>query len=216
MLSAAVSRHAAMAALCLGLPAAAAAQTTPQYWLPSYAAPPTEAFAGTDYGGFSLRQSLHTSLGGSQVRLRISNLYGAVPLVIGTAAIATPTGLDTIAPASAVTFTFGGKPGVTMSDRRGRGQRRGDVRGGTQHRLPGHDLHAAIHRGRRHIIRLPAISTTSPWATRTSAATMPRESTGSGVVFLSGLDVAQAAPTPAIVAFGDSITDGFGQHVWHR
>jgi len=45
----------------------------------------------TDFGGFgqkTLRQSIRVSIGGSRIRIRLSNLFGVAPLTVGDVHIA--------------------------------------------------------------------------------------------------------------------------------
>jgi lysophospholipase L1-like esterase len=64
--------------------------------------------------GATIRQVVHLSLGGSRVRLRLSNEFGDGPLVVAGATIARSRGMGAIDPATTRALRFGGAPGVTI------------------------------------------------------------------------------------------------------
>src|SRR5258705_11606950 len=65
--------------------------------------------ANTGFNNQTLRQIVHTSVGGHQVRVRLST-FGAKSLVIGAAHIGLRGLGAAIVPGSDQTLTFGGKP----------------------------------------------------------------------------------------------------------
>ena len=84
-----------------------AAQQIPE---PQNALPPAQA------GNVTLRQIVHLSLGGERVRVRLSNAFGTQPLVIGAAHVARAAkpGTSAIVPGSDTALTFGGRTAVTI------------------------------------------------------------------------------------------------------
>jgi lysophospholipase L1-like esterase len=83
-------------------------------WVGTWAVAPwvTDAPA---FNNETVRQIVHTSIGGSVVRVSLSNLYGSKAVVIGDVHVALrDNGPDTVA-SSNRTVTFGGNPGVTLS-----------------------------------------------------------------------------------------------------
>ncbi|MQA30026.1 MAG: SGNH/GDSL hydrolase family protein [Luteitalea sp.] len=62
----------------------------------------------------TLRQIVHTSIGGSKVRVVLSNRYGTAPLAIGAAHIALRDKESAIQQASARALTFSAKPAFTI------------------------------------------------------------------------------------------------------
>ena len=58
----------------------------------------------------TLRQIVHTSLGGDRVRVVLSNAFGSGPLAIGAANVALREKDASIVPSSARPLTFGGSP----------------------------------------------------------------------------------------------------------
>src|SRR5260370_30589944 len=69
--------------------------------------------ANTGFNNQTLRQIVHTSGGGHQVRVRLSTV-GAGGLVGGAAHIALRASGPAIVPGSDRTLTFGGKPSITI------------------------------------------------------------------------------------------------------
>lgn len=70
-----------------------------------------------DIAGFdnqTVREVVHTSVGGSQVRVRIANTFGTAPLVVGAAHVAMSGGGSTIVPGTDRVLTFGGRTSVTI------------------------------------------------------------------------------------------------------
>jgi len=62
----------------------------------------------------TLREVVHTSIGGSKARVVLSNAYGTAPLTIGAATIALHGTDAAIQAATARPLTFGGKPTVSI------------------------------------------------------------------------------------------------------
>ncbi len=66
------------------------------------------------YNNQTIREIVHTSVGGSQVRVRISNTFGSAPLVIGAAHVAVTSSGSSIVPSTDRALTFGGRTSVTI------------------------------------------------------------------------------------------------------
>ncbi|MFI1353357.1 SGNH/GDSL hydrolase family protein [Streptomyces sp. NPDC020898] len=88
-------------------------------WVGTWSASPVDGEPGTDekgLAGHSLRNVLHTAVGGTSARVTLSNLYGKKPLTITHASIAVAAAENSAA-ADAGTMrllTFGGGPSVTI------------------------------------------------------------------------------------------------------
>ena len=61
-------------------------------WVGTWTASPQGVAAPIQINGQTVRQIVHTSLGGERVRVRLSNAYGTSGLVIGSAHVAISTG----------------------------------------------------------------------------------------------------------------------------
>src|SRR5260370_24939757 len=66
------------------------------------------------YNNQTLREIVHTSVGGDQVRVRIANTFGTSPLVIGAAHVAVSSSGSAIVPGTDRVLTFGGRTSVTI------------------------------------------------------------------------------------------------------
>jgi lysophospholipase L1-like esterase len=98
----------------------AGAQTPPwraEHWVGTFgraaAGPPAEVDTQV-LTNQTLRLIAHTSIGGSRVRIRVSNEMGTTPLRIGSAHIALRQGGAQIAAGTDRVLTFGGSPSVTI------------------------------------------------------------------------------------------------------
>ena len=161
-----------------------------------------------ELGNRTLRQIVRLSTGGEQVRIRLANTFGDKPIVIGTASVAQRDHDEAIDPASARGLTFSGLPGVmipagaiVLSDPV-------DLAVANLTELvvslyfPEATTGSTVH---GFAFQTNYISTEGNFAAEVS---LPVESAMQSWVFLTGVDVNVAAPRGAIVALGDSITDG--------
>jgi lysophospholipase L1-like esterase len=157
----------------------------------------------------TLRQVVHTSLGGRQVRLRLSNVFGTTALTFHSAHLALAGPAGSILPGTDLALRFNGATAVSippgaclLSDP-------------VDFDLPPlADVAVSLH-----LQRLPAVLTMHHGSRTTSyvqpgdalaAPALPAASKVEHWYFISGLDVLSAAPAAAVVALGDSITDGRG------
>ncbi|MBZ5641771.1 MAG: SGNH/GDSL hydrolase family protein [Acidobacteriia bacterium] len=77
-------------------------------------APPPAPLTFLHFNNQTLRQIVHTSIGGSSVCVVLSNTYGSAPLLIGAAHIALRDKGVSIEPASDRLLTFSGKSSITI------------------------------------------------------------------------------------------------------
>ena len=162
----------------------------------------------------TIRMVVHTSLGGSEVRVRISNVFGTKDLRIDEARIAQSTGLSSIDPATDWKLTFGGSPRVT-------------VPAGAEVASDSVSMNVPALSNLAVTLFLPGVTeppTFHGLALRptfiepgnlSGAPNLPPGEKKDHFYFLTGVEV-RPRPGPfqsfrpaAIVAFGDSITDGF-------
>jgi len=181
---------------------------------PPVASPPGQTFAPPPFIHFTnqtLRQIVHTSIGGSKARVVLSNTYGTAPVTIGAAHIALRDKQGAIQNASGRPLTFGGHPTMTIPANA--------VMYSDPVNLtvpPMADL--AIDLYLPGSTNAPATLTMHGGALQTSyisetgnnvgKTTMPEIGTTQSWFLLSHVDVVAPDATGAIVAFGDSITDG--------
>ena len=163
------------------------------------------------YRNQSLRLIVHTSAGGTKVRIKISNTYGDTPLLIGGAHIARRTTEAEIDPRSDRMLKFQGKsstivPAGSMV-----------VSDPAEMDVPGlSDLVVSLFLPQRTEVRTShsmakQTSYVSPeTGDSTAAVKFPVAKTIQSWPFLTGVDVETSPGSAAIVAFGSSLTDGDG------
>jgi len=100
------------------LPAAPAMAVGSGGWVGTWGAAPAGPVSDTPngYPNYSIRNVIHTSVGGSSARVRLSNLFGTAPLVMGHASVAVGAAIGTAdaVPGTVRELTFGGSPSVTI------------------------------------------------------------------------------------------------------
>jgi lysophospholipase L1-like esterase len=161
----------------------------------------------TGFNNRTLRQIVHTSIGGRQVRVRLST-FGAGALVVGAANIALRSTTDSIIPGSDRILTFGGKPSINipagaivLSDAVDLAvPALGDL--AISIFSPGNTGPATWHFESRQTTYI------SPSGDFTASVSLPLDTTTLGWFWIAGVEVAASRQGGAIVAFGDSITDG--------
>ena len=192
----------------------------PPHWVASWSSPPDRLgpvssevpdFPGT--GGLTVRNVVHTTLGGSALRVRLSNVFGshAVTFTDVRVAVATGSALPTTVPGSGRRVRFGGAEHVTVP---------------AGHEIASDPVKLAVRAGENLAISLYApgptgtatiagslnhtnyISGRGDATAATTAAAFPVQSPA--WYWIDGIDVApRDADAGAVVALGDSITAGF-------
>jgi lysophospholipase L1-like esterase len=159
----------------------------------------------------TLRQIVPLSVGGSQLRVRVSNSFGTAPLHLTAVHVArpAPAGHGAIDPASDTAVMFDGTPDVTIP------AGAEYVSGAVTFSTAGlSSLAISIHYDQP-----PTGETGHPGSRATSyvahgdvvsAATLPDAKTVDHWYQVSGVDVVAPAAAGAVVTLGDSITDGHG------
>jgi lysophospholipase L1-like esterase len=150
---------------------------------------------------------VRTSIGGRSARVQFSNAFGAAPLVIGGAHIARRGKDSAIMPGSDRALTFHGKPSGTIPPGAW------IVSDPVDLRIPQlSDLAISVYLpGEVNSLTMHATGLHTTYITKgdaTGQPTIPDAATSQSWYFLSSVDVLAPADTRAIVAFGDSITDG--------
>jgi len=181
----------------------------PQAGAPAAPANPAPAanFTGATFNDQTVRMIVRTSIGGSRVRVELSNAYGTAPLTIGAAHVALRASAGAIMPASDRTLTFGGKPSfsippgaLAVSDPVNLAvPKLGDLAISVY--FPADTGPFTMHATGLHTTYILAGNVAG-------VAVLSNVPTSRSWYFLSSVDVAAPADTGLIVAFGDSITDG--------
>jgi lysophospholipase L1-like esterase len=155
----------------------------------------------------TLREIVHTSIGSNTVRVRLSNAYGKQTVEIGAAHIALRAKGPEIAAGSDRALTFGGRPTVSippnalvLSDPVKLDiPATGDL--AISIFLPKAATGAGIHYSAQQTSYIAPGNVTD-------TASISNATTMTSWVFLTGVDVLAPESASAVVAFGDSITDG--------
>ena len=184
-------------------------------WVGSWASVPTTVPPASDtvFSDQTIRQTVHLSIGGGTLRVRFSNEFGTAPLVIGEAHVGRAAGTEpsrSVAPGSDRRLTFAGHASATVPA--GAPLLSDPVRLAVP---AGADLVVSLY-----LPRPTKATTTHAFAFQdnvvaagnvTGRRTVTPTATFQQWWFLSGVSVAAPArdgATGAIVALGDSITDG--------
>jgi lysophospholipase L1-like esterase len=213
-----------LAAIGLGSTGISAAEAAPaactgNHWVASWAASPTDSIVPTDATGFltpqalthqTLRMVVTPHLGGASVRIHLSNRFGAAPITFGrvtvgvqtagaaaknivpvtfgnATSVTIPAGMDVVSDPTALTFAAFAPLAVSLY-------------------LPGLYLAPSKH-WNANATSYYSLALTGDSASQQSGNGFVGQ-TGSWL-FVNGVDVQAAAPVRSVVAFGDSITDGF-------
>jgi lysophospholipase L1-like esterase len=197
---------------CFNINSATAAP--PDHWVGTWAASPLAAknpgakFGAPGTDGTTLREIVHTSIGGPSVRVVLTNEFGLDPLTIGAAQIALSAGAGAITAGSTTPLTFGGNPSFVIPP--------GALIVSDPVALkvaPASDLAVSLFLPDQPVNQL----TVHSFADQTnylvpgnvvSATSLDNPQTFFSWDFLKGVDVTADSKGASIVTFGDSITDG--------
>jgi len=159
--------------------------------------------------GATLRQVVRVSAGGDGVRVRFSNAFGRQPLRIGRASLGLAAADGALVPGSARPLTFAGRADAVVPP--GADWWSDPVAGPV---APFADLSVSVF-----LPDEPDTQTSHPGSRatsflvrgdRTTDAALPGAERTDHWFFLSGVEVRRCGRAPVVVAFGDSITDGYG------
>ncbi len=192
--------------------------TGASHWVGTWSGSPYPVPAGNlppaSLSNSVLRQVVHVSLGGSQVRVQFSNLSGNGPVTINSAHIAvcraTPAVDSTIDTATDKALAFSGTAAVTIAQGREIWSDPVDFTiaplGNVSITIAFGSVPSALtgHAGSR------TTSYQQTGSSNVTAASMASAQTVVSWYYISGMDVMADASAKAAVAIGDSITDGRG------
>jgi lysophospholipase L1-like esterase len=174
----------------------------PERTIPSAQTPPAKLERQT------VRMVARPTLGGSRLRVSLSNSFGYGPVRIQAAQVAAALGGGAIAPGSAQSLTFGGRSWVVLPP----GARITSDALAFEVRAQG-DLAISLY------VDADSGPTTShpiglrgAWlapGNQIASAQLADAQQFRSYLWLDGIDVSAAPRAAAIIAFGDSITDGF-------
>ncbi|MDR5826688.1 SGNH/GDSL hydrolase family protein [Caballeronia sp. LP006] len=160
----------------------------------------------------TIRQVVHLSVGGDRVRVRLTNEFGTTPVTVGPVHIALSVGGAKIAPNSDRTLTFGGKTTVTLYAGAPILSDPVDIKLppfadiAVSFFLPDATQAQTVH-------QLAVQNAYVSSGDNTATADQPSPQKYTNRFFLSGVLIDTDRDTPAVVTFGDSITDGYASTV---
>ena len=187
------------------------AQAPASNWVGTWAASPVGSEVNDGQPGpanMTYRNIVHISLGGSAVRVQLTNEFGTKPLEVGAAHVAISAGGGTIQTNTDHALTFNGRPTVeipagafVLSD---------PV---TMTAAPLSDLAVSVYLPEQRINNTTChtFGDSTNYVLKgdaTAAATANDSSPIYAWCFVKGIDVQTDGKAAAIVTFGDSITDG--------
>jgi lysophospholipase L1-like esterase len=158
----------------------------------------------------TLRLIVHTTSGGNQVRIKLTNIFGSRPLTIGSASVALQESGASLVAGSSRTLTFGGRPSIVipigayvLSD------------SVPLSILPQHDLAVSLFipgdsgPASMHPLALQRSYVSPPGDFVTRDDGSPFKTAIDHWPYLAAVEVRSPVVSRSIVAFGDSITDGY-------
>jgi lysophospholipase L1-like esterase len=189
----------------------AVAARSQDHWVGTWAAAPLSMkndvaqFGASD---LTYREIVHVTLGGGWIRIVLSNEFGDDPLTIGAAAVALRTGKSDVSGTTIHSVAFGGQPAIVipsgamvLSDP-------------IELKLPSlTDLAVSIFIPAQHMqhATIHALANQTNYVVHGNATNFPHLDSPEEIYswpFLTGVEVDSGPEAGAVVALGDSITDG--------
>jgi lysophospholipase L1-like esterase len=170
---------------------------------------PSMTTGGPSFGNQTIRMVMHSSIAGSDARITLSNRFSNSPLTVGAVDIAVQGNGGAAVPGSSRTVTFGNASRVTIP-------------AGAQ--LISDVIPISVGTGENLLVSLylPITTGVSTWHSDAFDTTYiaPGDHTGdenaagfttttTSWYYLAGLDLVSHTARGTVVAFGDSITDGY-------
>jgi lysophospholipase L1-like esterase len=206
------------ALVCLLLFVSQVANAQQNSWVATWTASPQSASPDPDepllkIEDQTVRERVRVSVGGTQIRIRLSNEFGSTPLVVGSATVALPTSLTGVNLSSIHTVTFNGSNSVTipagapiLSDPIALPiTPKGEI--SLSLYFPKHVATPTIHAlALKHAV-------VSQHGDQTHAETIEGGTQTESSILISAVLVPAQPSQRLLVAFGDSVTDGDGSTV---
>jgi lysophospholipase L1-like esterase len=192
------------------------------HWVATWAASPSDAFASVPLVDQTIRQQMFTHYAGDILRLHLTNRFSAEPVTFGAVTIGVQSAGANIRPGTLRTVEFTGKQTVTVP---ARGELASDPIHLRVKALQVLDVSLFVELAARPTEHFTSQSTS--WSTPAGAGDHADDLSGAafplatpvpgisfpalpqGIDYTDGLDVRAPQSVGTVVAFGDSITDGF-------
>jgi lysophospholipase L1-like esterase len=197
--------------LVLGLPAGGNAQARKGSWVVAWASSMQGLAPNMMLSNATIRMVARPSIGGDSLRVRLENTFGTVPVTIGAASVALRARLSGVVGGSSVPLTFGGAPSATIpaggqivsDEAKLKVEAWEDI--AVDLYVPGANVAVTRHNAAQTTSFLTANDAGNHAG---DADTAIFAQTTTAMYFLSSVEVFTSSAQGAIVAFGDSITDG--------
>lgn len=207
--------------LALPVPSALADEDGKRTWLGTWGASPqstVEPLFGPPppapvFDDQTLRTIARISKGGDHLRVRFDNSFGAGPLVIGAAHVGLHAGSGSNVAGSDRALSFGGEPGITIPAGAVALSDAAELEVGDLAELTVSLYLPQATDGTSAHSRGEQTAYISPPGDFSGAQNFPVQAMTQARYFLSGIEVLAKRKSLAIVALGDSITDGFASTV---
>jgi lysophospholipase L1-like esterase len=215
-----LSRHIRIAlvtllAICVssGLAAAGTLNKASGTWVGSWEAAPASGVPDTPngYPNYTIRNVIHTSVGGQEARVRLTNRYGTTPVTFGHVTLGVQARVGTADAASLVNVTFQGSVSTTVP------AGADIVSDPVPLRVPSNSnllVSTYVPTPSGPVTFHPAAMTTSFFTTNgdhtgdTGGSSFPQQT--AVWHYVTGVDVLSTTAKGTVAALGDSITDGGG------
>lgn len=198
----------ALTALPSAAQATGAAQSTGQHWVATWMTAPMAGNWADEFHDQTIRMIVHTSIGGNRLRVELTNAFGEHSLVVGAAHVAIQAKGASIQPGSDRTLTFDGSSSVTIPPGAPVVSDPVNLSVPALANLaisiyvPDKTGPATVHPLGLHTTYV------SGTGNFTGAQDMPSSWTTDSYYWITAVDVEAGPQASAIVALGDSITDG--------
>ena len=178
-------------------------------WSSAPMAPGSAILPPVTFENQTIRQVVHLSVGGGRVRVRLSNAYGAAPLVVAETHVALEAAAGSIVPGTDQALTFNGQTSITIPN--GALALSDPVRMAVPSLanltisiyVPDNTGPATYHESADQTEYI------SGPGNFTGAIVFPTAKTDTSRYWLSGVEVEAGIRINTVVAIGDSVTEGF-------
>jgi len=187
-------------------------------WVATWASSPQAAIPDPDepllkIEDQTVRERVRISVGGDQIRIRLSNEYGSEPLIIGSATVALPNDPAGVKLSSIHTVTFGGSNSVIIPT--GAPILSDPIALSV---APGSEISISLYFPKR--VATPTLhelalkhAVVSPHGDHTHAEKIEAGTLTESSILVSAVLVPARPSQRLLVAFGDSVTDGDGSTI---
>jgi lysophospholipase L1-like esterase len=191
-------------------PSVADAQNLDQHWVATWSTANAEVPSPATFKNQTIREIIHTTVGGQAVRIRLANTFGAQPVTFDSVYVGIQKNGASLVPGSNHVVTFGGSKSITIREGAEALSDPISLPVGSEQNLAV-SLFASVSTGpaTTHSIAFQTNYLSDAGNVASSEDASPFAKTSQSWYFLQSIDVLSSPDMKgAIVALGDSITDG--------